>query len=117
MDKPYAAVLTAIDISKGFNVIAHNEVITMISDIGCPGWLTNILVSYLSGQTLQIRWQDKISRKLPLNSGSGQGTILGFLFFVVIFNGAGPKPAVETLGVAITQAIRKRKPFKSGKKK
>jgi hypothetical protein len=117
LDKPYATVLTAIDISKGFNLIAHNEVITRISDMGCPGWLTKILVSYLSGRTLQIRWQDKISRKLPLNSGSGQGTILGLLFFVVIFNGAGPKPAVEALGVAITQTRRKRKPLKAGKKK
>ena len=80
LDKACTTLLAAIDISKGFNLIAHNEVITRISDMGCPGWLTKILVSYLSGRTLQIRWQDKISRRLPLNSGSGQGTILGLLF-------------------------------------
>ena len=91
--------------------------ITRISDMGCPGWLTKILVSYLSGRTLQIRWQDKISRRLPLNSGSGQGTILGLLFFVVIFNGAGPKPAVQSLGATITQTRKSRKPMKAGKKK
>ena len=117
LNKPYATLLAAIDISKGFNLIAHNEVITRISDMGCPGWLTKILMSYLSGRTLQIRWQDKMSRKMPLNSGSGQGTILGLLFFVVIFNGAGPKPPLEKIGVSITQTRRSRKPLKPGKKK
>ena len=117
LGKPYATLLAAIDISKGFNLIAHNEVITRISDMGCPGWLTKILISYLSGRTLQIRWQEKISRKMPLNSGSGQGTIIGLLFFVIIFNGAGPKPLLEKIGVALTQTRKKRKPLKPGKKK
>ena len=75
--------------------------------MGCPGWLTKILVSYLSGRTLQIRWQDKISRKMPLNSRSGQGTILGLLFFVVIFNGAGPKPSLTQIGVSLTETRRR----------
>ena len=116
LGKPYATLLAAIDISKGFNLIAHNEVITRISDMGCPGWLTKILISYLSGRTLQIRWQEKISRKMPLNSGSGQGTIIGLLFFVIIFNGAGPKPPLEKIGVSLTQTRKKRKPLKPGKK-
>ena len=107
LGKPYATLLAAIDISKGFNLIAHNEVITRISDMGCPGWLTKILISYLSGRTLQIRWQEKISRKMPLNSGSGQGTIIGLLFFVIIFNGAGPKPPLEKIGVSLTQTRKK----------
>ena len=57
-----------------------------------------------------------MSRKMPLNSGSGPGTILGLLFFVVIFKGAGPKPSLEKIGVSITQTRRTRKPLKPGEK-
>ena len=66
---------------------------------------------------MQQRWQNKISRKIPLNSGTGQGTLLGLLFFVVIINGAGPGPAVEPVGVTITKTRRNRKPIKTGNKK
>ena len=97
--------------------MSHNKVITSILDMGCPGWLTKILVSYLSGRTLKICWQDKILGKMHLNSGSGQGTTLGLLFFVVILNGAGPKPSLIQIGVSLTEARRKKKPLEAGKKK
>ena len=64
-----------------------------------------------------MRWQSKQSRKLPLNSGSGQGTILGLFLFCVTFNGAGPKPHTEPLGKTITQPRRRRQPIQRGKKK
>ena len=117
LDKPFATVLTAIDISKGFNLLEHNELITRISDMGCPGWLIKILVSYFSGRSLQIRWQTKTSRKMPLNSGAGQGTLLGLFCFCVMFNEAGPRPSKEPLGEIMTQIRRNRKPIKAGKKK
>ena len=117
LNKPFATLLTAIDISKGFNLIEHNELITLISDMGSPGWLTKILVSYLTGRSLQIRWKSKISRKMPLNSGAGQGSILGLFCLCIIFNGAGPKASKENIGQAITQPRRKRKPLKTGKKR
>ena len=117
LDKPFATLLTVIDIEKGFNKIEHNEVITRISDLGCPGWLLRIVSSYLQGRSLTIRWQSKQSRKLPLNSGAGQGTIIGLFLFCVTFNGAGPKPQTEPIGQIITQPRRTRKPIQKGKKK
>ena len=53
---------------------------------------------------------------MPLQSGAGQGTILGLLLFCVTFNGAGPKPSIENIGSIITQTRRKRQPIKEGKK-
>ena len=117
LEKPFATLFTAIDIEKGFNKIEHNELITRISDMGCPNWLLKIVVSYLKGRTLKIRWQGKMSRELPLNSGTGQGTILGLFFFCITFNGAGPKQTTEPLGITITQTRKRRKPIKTGKKK
>ena len=108
LNKPLATLFTAIDIKKGFNLIEHNEVVTRLSDMGCLGWLLRILVSYLKGRTLIIRWKNKQSRQMPLNSGAGQGTIIGLFLFCVMFNGAGPKATTEPLGVAITQTRRRR---------
>ena len=117
LNKPFATLFTAIDIKKGFNLIEHNKVVTKLSDMGCPGWLLKIVVSYLKGRTLTIRWKNKQSRTMPLNSGAGQGTILGLFLFCVMFNGAGPAPSTEPLGVAISQTRKCRKPIKKGKKK
>ena len=117
LNKPLATLFTAIDIKKGFNLIEHNEVLTRLSDMGCPGWLLRILVSYLKGRTLIIRWKNKQSRQMPLNSGAEQGTIIGLFLFCVMFNGAGPKATTEPLGVAITQTRKRREPIQKGKKK
>ena len=85
--------------------------------MNCPGWLLKIVCSYLRGRSLIVRWQSKQSRKLPLNSGAGQGTIMGLFLFCITFNGAGPKAHKEPLGQIITQPRRTRKPIKKGKKK
>ena len=105
------------DISKGFNKIEHNECITRISDMGCPNWLLRIMISYLSQRQLIVRFQGQVSRKAPLNSGCGQGTLLGLFCFCLTFNGAGPKAMKEDIGKIITQPQRRRKPIPAGKKK
>ena len=117
LDKPLATLFSASDIKKGFNLIEQNKVVTRLSDMGCTGWLIKIVVSYLKGRTLTIRWKNKQSRRLPLNSGARQGTIIGLFLFCVMFNGAGPKANTEPLGVAITQTRKRRQPIKKGKKK
>ena len=114
---PRATMMAGVDISKGFNKIEHNECITRISDMGCPNWLLKIVISYLSKRQLIVRFQGKLSRKAPLNSGCGQGTLLGLFCFCITFNGAGPKTNKETIGQIITQPKNKRKPIPSGKKK
>ena len=85
--------------------------------MGCPNWLLKIVISYLTGRQLIIRWQGKHSQKLPLHSGAGAGTIIGLILFNITFNGAGPRPLEESIGKTITDIKRKRKPIKTGKKK
>ena len=58
LDKPQATLMAGVDISKGFNLIEHNECITRISDMGCPNWLLRILISYLSKRQLIVRFKE-----------------------------------------------------------
>ena len=117
LDKPQATLMAGIDISKGFNKIEHNECITRISDMGCPNLLLKIVISYLSRRQLIICFQGKHSRKAPLNSGCGQGTLLGLFCFCITFNGAGPKTMKEDVGKIITQSRNSRKPLPAAMKK
>jgi hypothetical protein len=117
LEKPLATLFAAVDVSQGFNRICHNKCITRLSDMGCPGWLLKIVLSYLTGRELTVRWKGQMSNKKPLYSGTGQGTILGMFLFCVMFNGAGPPESIETVGKTITQTRKKRKAIEKGKKK
>ena len=76
-----------------------------------------ILIRYLSKRQLIVRFQGKESRKAPLNSGNGKGTLLGLFCFCITFNGAGPKASEESIGKIITQPRQRRKPMPAAKKK
>ena len=117
LENPKATLMAGVDISKGFNKIEHNECVTRISDMGCPNWLLKIVISYLSKRHLIVRFQGKQSRKAPLDSGCGQGTLLGLFCFCITFNGAGPKPIEQSIGQIITQPMKRRKEIPAGKKK
>ena len=117
LENPKATLMSGFDISKGFNKIEHNECVTRISDMGCPNWLLKIVISYLSKPQLIVCFQGKQSRKAPLDSGCGQGTLLRFFCFCITFNGAGPKPIEQSIGQIITQPMKRRKLIPAGKKK
>ena len=106
--------MAAIGREKGFKQIEHNEVVTWISDMNCPGWLLTIICRFFNGQSLTVHWQSNQSRKLPLNSGAVHGTIMGLFLLCVTFNGAGPKAHLEPLGLIITQPRKTRKSIRKG---
>ena len=72
LEKPFAILMTAFDIEKGFNKIEHIEIITRISDMNCPAWFLKIVSRYLKGRSLTVCWQSNQFRKLPLNLGRGK---------------------------------------------
>ena len=37
LSKPLATILTAVDLKKGFNKLAHCKIVTKLSDMGAPG--------------------------------------------------------------------------------
>ena len=45
---PHAVLAVMIDFSKAFKRINHNIVITILSEMGVPGWLLRIVMGFLS---------------------------------------------------------------------
>ena len=77
------------DYSKAFNRQDHNTLITILSDMGCPRWLLEMIIAFLSDRELIVRHRGKYSSRKNLPGGTPQGTRLGMFLFLVLINFAG----------------------------
>ena len=117
LSKPLSTMFAGVDIKKGFNKIDHKKLITILSSMNVPCWLLKIMVSYLSGRSLTLRRQQHMSETEQMPGGTGAGTPLGLLCFLILFNEAGPKTNQTQIGEQITQLRRYRKPIERKKVK
>jgi hypothetical protein len=111
-------MITAVDISKGFNKIDHCKIIVKLSEeFSVPGWLLRIVYSYLSNRTLSVRYKSETSTPRHMPGGTGAGTIIGLEIFLILFNGAGPPANPTPLGEIVTEPLGVRKPIEKAKVK
>ena len=113
MSNPRAIVALLVDFKKAFNRLNHNKLITILSDMGVPGWLLKIVMGFLSERELILKYKGGQSKRKRLPGGSPQGTKLGMFLFLIMINFAGfPFSDIdEGTGDKITQA--RRKPIKN----
>ena len=110
---PQAVLATMVDFSKAFNRQNHNLLVTLLSDMGVPGWLLQIVIGFLSDRELILRYKNKKSESKRLPGGGPQGTILGLFLFLILINKAGFKENEKNVGVKVTGALNKRKPMQT----
>ena len=113
LKEKHAVLAVLIDFSKAFNRQDHNTLLIILCEMGVPGWLLNIVASFLENRELLLRYQgySASSRKLP--GGGPQGSVLGMFLFLVLINGAGFSTQNKALGKTVTTAMNKRKPAKN----
>ena len=104
-----------VDLSKAFNRVEHSDVITILHEMGTPGWLLNIVISFLSNRKLKVRLNGKTSSTKDMPGGGPQGTILVLLIFIIVFNMAGNPSSSSSLGVDMSVPMSKRKPMENKK--
>ena len=92
-------------------IIRKNIVITILSDMGCPRWLLEIVIAFLSERELTVKYKGSNSSKKRLPGGSPQGTRLGMFLFLVLINHAGipADDQILNIGEQITTSKNKRK--------
>ena len=105
LSKPIQTIMLLVDFSKGFNRMDHNTIIKELFRIGIPGWLLNIVASYLENRKLKIRYKGETSHEASLPGGVGQGIILGLWLFLVMMNTYGKPHEETTLGEYITAPL------------
>ena len=95
---PRAVILAFCDYSKGFNRINHRNLIIRLSDWGVPGWLLQIISSYLSNRSMTLKYNGEVSDPQSLPGGAGQGSRLGMYLFLIELSDAGmPVPPQDDI--------------------
>ena len=115
MANPHAVLTLLVDYSQAFNRCNHNTLITILSDMGVPRWLLEIVISFLSEREFLVRQKGKTSSKKRLPGGTPQGSRLGLFLFLVLINFAGfePNTHVNNIGTEITKSHKNRRPISS----
>ena len=118
LKEPQATIANFIDYKQGFNRCQHSIFIEILSkDYDVPGWLIKILVGYLSGRMMKVRYKGKVGEGKDIPGGAGQGAPLGMWIFLFMIDKAGPKPNLTPLGEIITKPERKRTKIERAKQK
>ena len=73
-----AVLAVAIDFEKAFNRQNHNILIELLSDMGVPGWLLQIVIGFLENREMDAFFKGENSSRSRLPGGGAQGRILGF---------------------------------------
>ena len=96
LDSTESTAVTAliVDYSKAFNRMSHLRLLTIMYEMGIPGWLLKLTASYLSNRTLVVRYGGSTLTERELPGGAPQGTLLGVLAFILQMTGIRPVPPI-----------------------
>ena len=109
---PQAVLAVMIDFSKAFNRINHNIIVTILSEMGVPGWLLKIVIGFLTDRELIVRFKGKHSNRKAMPGGGPQETRLGLFLFLILINAAGHQHLEKHLGSKMTVGLNKRIPMR-----
>ena len=72
-----------IDLSKAFDALNHNILLSKLQYYGITGCSHHLLCSYLSGRSQFVECNGSKSEKLPIDTEVFQGSVLGPLLFLI----------------------------------
>ena len=81
-----------LDFQKAFNRQNHAILITLLGDMGVPGWLLNVVADFLTERELILTYRGAQSGRKELPGGGPQGTVLGMFLFIILINSVGFHP-------------------------
>ena len=118
LKNPQTILAAFLDFRQGFNRCQHSLFIDILAnEYSVPGWLLRILIGYLKGRHLRVRFKGEVGEEKDIFGGGGQGTVIGLWIFLFMIDKAGPPKNPKSLGEIITQPLNQRKRMDKEKKK
>ena len=87
MDQMSTPLRVFLDLSKAFDTLDHNILLSTLKHYGINGISYNSLSTYLTNRKQYVQFQSSCSEKLDTQYGDPQGSILGPLLFIIYING------------------------------
>ena len=89
-----------VSFSKAFNRIDHNIIVTILGDLNIPTCALRLVISYLSGRNMCVRYNCAESAEQHIPGGGPQGGLLTVILFDLQVNLAGaPCPIYPTIPI------------------
>ena len=82
-DQGGGTTLAMVDYSKAFDKVPHHLMMSSIASLGIGGKVGRWLNTWITGRTQQVEVAGKLSRKVPITSGTIQGSNLGPLLYSI----------------------------------
>ena len=83
LERRKGVILVLIDLTAAFDNVGHAMLLKLIKSIGLCDSALAWIASYLSDRTLAVKIEGAISRRLQLNCGVPQRSVLGPLLFTI----------------------------------
>ena len=83
MDDKKVSIMVLLDMSKAFNSIRHDILLSKLQSLEFSQCALDWFQSYLSERQQCVRIGDAVSKVLPLEFGVPQGSILGPVLFTI----------------------------------